>query len=242
MLPTTALLALTTPTELECSSFAHIHQLEERSGRSLYHGVCTTPDSHEVEVSLLGAADVAAPGKHVRLSVDGGGRIVSARGGRRLHLDFVADQSAPISQQRLLTIVCLYANASMTTGTASEAYWRQDTFGANASVDFAYRESSYGRVGFSEAHSRYATATLAYAAPSGCASSTERTACKLAAEADDATLDVSVYDHVEFWMPREFECSWAGLATSCMSSPSALGNSPRHDASRTPGPWPVRAL
>ena len=150
---------------------------------------------------------------------------------RNLHLDFVAQQGSPAVNQTLLTLLCAYPNSTLNSQTAGEDYWRVSTFAASGSVHAAFRDSSYGKVSFREAGSKFVVATMNHVAPAdgSCQTSTERSSCLAAAQAADSTLTtaaISQYDHVEYWMPNECACGWAGWGVSCMYL-STLGNTPR---------------
>ena len=202
----------------DCASpISHIHERSE-TGFNSYYDVCT--NSKGVEVRLPPNHDDA---------------LSSSR--RQLHLDYVPTQNAPQSRQSLLTVLCLYPGAALTATSlpgGGEAFWRSDTFNTTNSVHAAYLVSSYNKVGFDEAGSRFATATLNYAAPSdgSCVTATERTNCQAAAEAADSSLNFAAYDHVEYWMPYEFTCSWSGVAISCAN---VIGTSPNLGGSRPAG-------
>lgn len=183
----------------DCVRYDHIHERTE-AGRSHRFTLCTTADGNVVRLRET--------------------RVHFSNRHRRLHLDFIAQQNAAPTTQTLLTIVCLYSGAALTASTASQSFWQSDTFGATASVDAAYRLSSYGRVGFNQVGSRYMTATMGSGAPADCADATvtaQREACKQQALTADASLDLSAFDHVEFWMPYELPCGWVGLANLCVS-------------------------
>ena len=235
MLHIAFLVAASVPFELACESFEHIHELDQRTGRSSYYGLCTTSAQGDVRVSFGGPVNDVAPGDAVQLRVVKSNHtnrvlaVISRR--RRLHLDFIPVQNAPPSQQRLLTIICAYAGASLTSATASETSWRQTTFGATNSIQNAWQTSSYGRIGLSETGSRYLVATIGTEAPSTCDEPAIRDQCSAAARAADAALDFAIYDHVEFYLPSEIPCTFRGLAVNCMPYSSrpvheALGNAP----------------